>query len=46
LYEAYTNVALRIDVGLDDTHFDPARHGFPTVIPSPEVPASAGGDSR
>ena len=46
LYEAYTNVALRIDVGLDDKHFDPLLHGFPAVIPPHEAPAGASGELR
>lgn len=34
LYEAYSNVDLRIDVGLTDEDFDPVRHGFPSVTTS------------
>jgi hypothetical protein len=36
LYEAYSNVDLRIDVGLTDEDFDPVLHGFPVVTTSGE----------
>jgi len=42
LYESYSNAGLRVDVGLTDKDFDPARHGFPVSgIPESELPSSA-----
>jgi hypothetical protein len=46
LYESYTNVSLRIDVGLDDKYFDPALHGFPAVATSGGEPAQASSGAR
>ncbi len=34
LYESYSNVDLRVDVGLGDEDFDPVRYGFPAVTRS------------
>ena len=45
LYEAYSNVELRVDVGLSDEDFDPARYGFPAVTGPGEVNSAAGGSS-
>lgn len=38
-YESYANIDLRVDVGLTDKDFDPARHGFPVETTSDEDPA-------
>jgi len=46
LYEAYSTLDLRIDVGLTDKDFDPALHGFPTVTRSDEGPSMQDSRSR
>jgi len=46
LYETYSNVELRIDVGLTDDDFDPVRHGFPVVTTSDEELPTDGTSSR
>ena len=46
LYEAYTNLELRIDVGLDDKLFDPVQHGFPAAAPSDGESTGASSGSR
>ncbi len=46
LYEAYSNVDLRVDVGLSDEDFDPVRYGFPVVTSSGKESSAAGGSSR
>lgn len=45
LYEAYSNLDLRIDVGLTDEDFDPVRHGFPATTTS-SADAAARADIR
>jgi hypothetical protein len=46
LYEDYSNVDLRVDVGLTDEDFDPALHGFPVVTTSGGDAAELGSPSR
>lgn len=40
LYESYSNLDLRVDVGLNDADFDPVGHGFPAIRnPASDPPA-------
>ena len=45
-YEIYTNIDLRVDVGLTDKDFDPVLHGFPVVATSDEEQARIRGTTR
>lgn len=46
LYESYSNVDLRVDVGLSDEDFDPVLHGFPAVTTSDEGASKADSGTR
>jgi hypothetical protein len=46
LYEDYSNVDLRIDVGLSDADFDPVLHGFPAVTTSGTASSEIGTRTR
>lgn len=46
LYEAYSNIDLRIDVGLTDEDFDAVAHGFPAVTRSDEKRSASSIQSR
>jgi Protein of unknown function (DUF1571) len=46
VYETYSNLDLRVDVGLTSEDFDPVRHGFPVETTSDEKPARGSGNLR
>ena len=46
LYEAYSNVDLRLDVGLTDEDFDPVLHGFPPVTSAGEEMSKGASSAR
>jgi hypothetical protein len=46
LYEAYSNLDLRLNVGLTAEDFDPVRYGFPAVITADEKASRDGSNTR
>ncbi len=46
LYEAYSNVDLRIDVGMGDEDFDPVAYGFPAETTPDDAPSVGSSPSR
>ena len=46
LYEAYSNIDLRLDVGLTAEDFDPVRYGFPAVTAADEKASRDGSNIR
>jgi len=46
LYEAYSNIDLRLDVGLTAEDFEPVLYGFPAVTTADEKASKGGGNSR
>lgn len=46
VYESYSNLDLRVDVGLTGEDFDPARHGFPAETTSDDKPPRIGANLR
>jgi hypothetical protein len=46
LYEAYSNVELRLDVGLTAEDFDPVLYGFPAVASADGETSTAASNTR
>ena len=46
VYETYSNLDLRVDVGLTSEDFDPVRHGFPVETTSDGKPTRGSGNLR